>query len=126
MDNNELRMKLAMKKRLIIFLSALLLIVSCGPGKQIVNVNTNQEYDRQYAREILVTMAQLDSICIADTLTQHFRDWYSGAFVDYETNKAMEKRFYIKMYENKRVFYILAPYDDERFKITIRTEEKEN
>lgn len=111
-----------MKKKLLILLSiCILLITSCGSVKHIFH----NEYDKIYATELIVTQAQLDSVCNADTLSNNFRDWYTGAFVDYETNKAMEKRFYIRESITKRVIYILAPYDEERFKLTIRTEVKE-
>lgn len=116
-----------MKKNLfIIFSFCILIFTACGPGKTISNNSGNYGYDRQYARELIVTEAQMDSVCVADTLTESFRNWYSGAFVDYETNKAMEKRFYIRNGVDKLVIYILSPYDDERFKLIIRTEINED
>lgn len=112
-------------KKLGIILICVFALISCNPGKHVTQHYYGEDFNKQYAREMIVTLQQLDSICIADTLSSHFRDWYSAAFVDYETNKAKIKQYYTKTSINKRVFYILSPYDENRFKLVIRTEEKE-
>jgi len=111
-------------KKIITIIFSLLLLVSCNTGKQIIK-NTNYEYNKQYARTLIVTKAQLDSIFVADTLPSNFKEWYSAAFVDYETNKSRQKHYYGKQTIEKRVYYILSPYDKNKFKLIIRTETNE-
>lgn len=110
-------------KKIILLLLSLIFLTTCNPSKHVII--PNNEYDKQYATEMIVTKAQLDSICIADTLSQSFQDWYCAAFVDYQTNKSKEKKIYGKYTKNKRIYYILSPYDKNHYKLMIRTEEKE-
>ena len=109
-------------KRLIILIICVLVLVGCNPTKHLTKQNDN--FDRQYARELILTESQLDSLCVADTLDKHFKEWYRAAFVDYQTNKVKEKKMYGKWTNEKRVYYILSPYNENRYKLIIRTEEK--
>ena len=110
-----------MKKLLILFGLCILFFTSCGTGKKTTYTGW-ETYDKMYATELIVTMAQLDSVCVADTLPTSFKEWYTAAFVDYETNKAKQKKYYIRASVSQRKSYILSPYNDDKFKLVIRTE----
>lgn len=110
-------------KNLIIALTSLILISSCGLFNRVkVKESDNEAYDVMYARSMYITDVQLDSICVADTLDNNLNNWYTSYFVDYPTNTTITKKLYIKTSGNKQILYILTLYD-EKYKIVIRTEE---
>ena len=97
--------------RIMVFVVLSFLSFSCGPGKQL---------QKMYGYEKLVTMNQIDSICVADTLPK-IEKWISSIFYDYETNEEIIKRIYIKEYNSQNEFmYILLPKKDSLFLITKR------
>ena len=70
-----------------------------------------------------INTAQLDSICVADTLIADLNEWFPSYFVDEETGKTIAKYIYIKQNSKLRTFYILTIYEDKnKFKMVIRTE----
>lgn len=60
-----------------------------------------------------ITNAQLDSICVADTLSLDFNDWLNGYFVDFETRDTVFKHTFIKC-ANKpnETIYIVTEWRD--------------
>ncbi len=101
-----------------------LMMTSCGLFRKTQKTPTQTEpYDIIYARTMEITTAQLDSICVADTLIADLNEWYSSFFVDDETGKTIIKYIYIKQNSTLRTFYILTIYEDKKkFKMVIRTE----
>ena len=60
-----------------------------------------------------ITNSQLDSICIADGLSQNFNDWLNGYFIDFETKDTIFKHTFIKTLENNNdVIYIVTEWKD--------------
>lgn len=60
-----------------------------------------------------ITNAQLDSICIADTLSLNFEDWVNAFFVDYETRDTVYKHTFIKTFSDKKeAIYIVTEWKD--------------
>lgn len=114
-----------MKKFLLLILIAISM-VGCGLFKKSHKTEkTDEPYDVIYSRTIdNLTLAQFDSICVADTLLGQLNDWYSSSFIDYNTQKTVFKHIYIKQNSKLRTFYILTLYEETgKMKMTIRTEE---
>jgi len=61
--------------------------------------------------EQLMTLRQVDSMCVADTL-KPYDEWLSSTYYDYETSKRVTKYTYIKeLTDSTEKFYILVPKD---------------
>ena len=60
-----------------------------------------------------ITNAQLDSICVADTLSMDFNDWLNTFFVDYETRDTIFKHTFIKSTGGKNeAIYVVTEWKD--------------
>jgi hypothetical protein len=60
-----------------------------------------------------ITDRQLDSICLADGLSQDFNDWVTALYVDYETRDTIFKHTFIKYYDsNGEEVYIVTEWRD--------------
>lgn len=102
-----------------------LMLTSCGLFRKTQKTTQQQvdPYDVIYARTMEINTAQLDSICVADTLIADLNEWFPSYFVDEETGKTIAKYIYIKQNSKLRTFYILTIYEDKnKFKMVIRTE----
>lgn len=66
---------------------------------------------------------QVDSLIIADTLPS-LDKWISSTFIDYDTNKPVVKRMYIKQYLLKHEILYLVIGESEPFEIIKRVEKK--
>lgn len=102
-----------------------LMLTSCGLFRKTQKTTQQQidPYDVIYARTMEINTAQLDSICVADTLIADLSEWFPSYFVDEETGKTIAKYIYIKQNSKLRTFYILTIYEDKnKFKMVIRTE----
>lgn len=102
-----------------------LMLTSCGLFRKSQKTTQQQidPYDVIYARTMEINTAQLDSICVADTLIADLNEWFPSYFVDEETGKTIAKYIYIKQNSKLRTFYILTIYEDKnKFKMVIRTE----
>lgn len=66
-----------------------------------------------YEYAFLGTRAQLDSMCIADTLSNDLgEDWLSTLFVDYETNEVIYRYLFIKESNaSAETTYVVTPRD---------------
>lgn len=105
----------------LILMMGLLFFVSCTEISQPSEITFGSS-SKQMANTLVITKAQLDSICTVDLLP-NYDTWMSVNFTDYETNIVYVKRMYIKSYsEDVEVIYILIG-DNEPYKITIRTAE---
>ena len=71
------------------------------------------------------TMAQVDSVCVADTLPT-LNKWLSRKFEDFESGFILEKLMYIKTMNNKKeVIYILLIDEEEPYPFQKRIVNKE-
>ena len=63
---------------------------------------------------MVATMAQVDSICVADTLP-NIDTWIGASFTDYETGEKIIKRMYFKNWGKTEIVYTITgttePYD---------------
>lgn len=60
-----------------------------------------------------ITNAQLDSICLADTLSLDFNGWINAYYIDYETRDTVFKHTYIKHAEKRNeTIYIVTEWRD--------------
>ena len=66
---------------------------------------------------------QVDSLITADTLPS-LDKWISSTFIDYNTNKPVVKRMYIKQYSLKHEILYLVIGESEPFEIIKRVEKK--
>ena len=105
-----------MKKVFILFIMFMVLF-SCGvkkkatettpPSKMILLIDTT------------FTRHQLDSLCIADTLSMNFEKWNTIWFLDYETNVVVYEYSYIKNINEDILMYRVIQ-DGENYKIIKR------
>lgn len=105
-------------KRLLIILTTLiglLIIVGCG------NTGKVHKSDWYYAGtshmvsvyDMPISVHQLDSICVADTLSNDLTKWHKSMFIDFETRDTVYKHTFIKRYsETEEVIYIINEYRD--------------
>lgn len=109
-----------------------LIIASC---RQLVGNNINgstSENDSTDVVEIVmsspvqylgddfeVTIAQIDSICNADTLP-NFDSWLTISFRDDETNKIFQRKMCIKYMKNKEIVYTITVDNAEPYSYTKR------
>ena len=101
----------------LILMMGLLFFVSCTEISQPSEITFGSS-SKQMANTLVITKAQLDSICTVDLLP-NYDTWMSVNFTDYETNIVYVKRMYIKSYsEDVEVIYILIG-DNEPYKITV-------
>jgi hypothetical protein len=90
-----------MKK--ILFYSLLaLLFYSCGTQKKITN---NPDSRMILLINDTFTKHQLDSLCVADTISSDLNTWIIGTFVDYETNTPVKEYSYIKIMKEDEILY---------------------
>lgn len=89
------------------------LIIGCGTTRKVTNGG-------MYGYTSVINRQQLDSICVADTLSIAFDGWIPLTFIDYEMNREMYKYMFIKsIEEDNEIIYIVVP-TDSLFKITKR------
>lgn len=113
-------------RKIFLFLLVFLSLSGCGLFKKTHKTTTQENpYDIIYSRTIdNMTLAQFDSVCVADTLLGELDDWYTSYFVDEETKETIAKHIYIKQNKRFRTIYVFTVYTDEKkYKMTIRTEE---
>lgn len=107
-------------EKLTKFLTVMLLfflVLSCGNTGWFCRKKTEQTYSQSPQMVSIynmgITNAQLDSICVADTLSLDFNDWLNGYFVDFETRDTVFKHTFIKC-ANKpnETIYIVTEWRD--------------
>lgn len=73
-----------------------------------------------YGYVMVLNERGLDSLCFVDALPRDLDEWKATAYRDYETNKTVVKRMYIKeLTETREAIYILIP-KQQLYKITKR------
>ena len=74
-----------------------------------------------YEYAFLGTRAQLDSMCLADTLSMNLdEDWLPALFVDYETGERIYRYMFLKEpHADAETTYVVTPRDS-MFKISRR------
>lgn len=111
-------MKKIIKTAGILLLSLILCANKCDSSN-----TTNQENVMGLSMksiEYTYTPYQVDSMCCADTL-KNIDEWIHSSFQDYETNKRITKRMYIKKYNfGSEIIYTLLPYQDSLYKVSVR------
>lgn len=118
MDSNKI------KKILLSVFIAGLAITSCCLMKK-----ANNKIDESFkmtAKEMIINMYQIDSICYVDDLPRSFDEWMTYTFYDYNTNDEILKKMYIKKITDELQYvYILTPETDSTYNIVIRKQENE-
>ena len=96
---------------------SLLLIISCGVKKKASE--TQPTAKMIVLIDTTFTKHQLDSLCIADTLSMNLDKWNSIWFLDYETNVVVYEYSYIKNINEDILMYRVIQ-DGENYKIIKR------
>lgn len=106
---------MSIKKIFIVFFLALGL-TACGAMKK---VNEASRY-QMIGIEMQINQAQLDSICIADTLVNNLKDWANAVYYDYETNTAVVKRTLVKGKGMEQTVYVIEILNDSTYTLSKR------
>lgn len=113
-------------KKFFLFLLFTLMVGSCCLFKHTPKDNGDNAYGASMINvfDFEATLAQIDSVCIADTLPT-INKWMSRKFEDYETGFMYEKLMYIKVLNNKKeVIYILLIDEEEPYPFQKRVANK--
>lgn len=106
---------MSIKKIFIVFFIALGL-TACGAMKK---ANEASRY-QMIGIEMQINQAQLDSICIADTLVNNLKDWANAVYYDYETNTAVVKRTLVKGKGMEQTVYVIEILNDSTYTLSKR------
>lgn len=106
--------------KVLAFLLGAILIVGCGNLRWFCKKpSTDEPTTVTYGSGMVavynmgITNHQLDSICLADALSQDFNDWLSTFFIDYETRDTVYKHTFIKtMSEGVEEIYVVTEWRD--------------
>jgi hypothetical protein len=106
-----------MKKLFYLFIS--LLILACTP-KSIVDGNENMGNTILLDFNGKISMAQFDSMCVADTLPKSLADWKFLGLKDYESNQRVSLFMYMKRNNKEEIMYRAEETMDDSVKIIKR------
>ena len=106
-----------MKKLFYLFVS--LLILACTP-KSIVDGNENMGNTMLLDFNGKISMAQFDSMCVADTLPKSLTDWKYLGLQDYESNQRVSLFMYMKRNNKEEIMYRAEDTMDDSVKIIKR------
>ena len=106
-----------MKKLFYLFIS--LLILACTP-KSIVDGNENMGNTMLLDFNGKISMAQFDSMCVADTLPKSLMDWKFLGLKDYENNERVSLYVYMKRNSKEEIMYRAEDTMDDSVKIIKR------
>ena len=106
--------------KVLAFLLGAVLIVGCGNLRWFCKKQNTDDPQVTYGSSGMVavynmgiTHHQLDSICLADALSQDFDDWLSTFFIDYETKDTVYKHTFIKrMDDSGEEIYVVTEWRD--------------
>lgn len=101
----------------ILFITMMIICFSCGKR----NIYQSPTVSSMYTYESVITLRQLDSICVADTLlTMDY--WIKDTFYDYETNESYVRYMFIKDLDNDRetIYIITEDEQDTVFRLIKR------
>lgn len=102
-------------KNFLLITLLFLLALGCGNTRRLPNKNQptfGYGGTMLAVYEMAVTNTQLDSICLADTLSMDFNKWINGFYVDYETRDTVFKHTFIKNTGGKETIYIVTEWSD--------------
>jgi hypothetical protein len=97
-------------KKMLSFLLVLTLLCGCGVKKKTMETTPTRML---ILIDTTFTKAQLDSLCISDTLSMDLQNWNNVVFVDYETNQAIYEYLYIKNINEDVMMYRVIKEGDE-------------
>jgi hypothetical protein len=106
-----------MKKLFYLFIS--LLILACTP-KSIVDGNKDMGNTMLLNFSGKISMAQFDSMCVADTLPKNLMDWKFLGLKDYESNQRVSLFMYMKRNNKEEIMYRAEDTMDDSVKIIKR------
>ena len=106
-----------MKKLFYLFIS--LFILACTP-KSIVDGNENMGNTMLLNFNGKISMAQFDSMCVADTLPKSLMDWKFLGLKDYENNERVSLYVYMKRNSKEEIMYRAEDTMDDSVKIIKR------
>ena len=112
-----IKKKNIMKKLFYLFVS--LLILACTP-KSIVDGNENMGNTMLLDFNGKISMAQFDSMCVADTLPKSLMDWKFLGLKDYENNERVSLYVYMKRNSKEEIMYRAEDTMDDSVKIIKR------
>jgi hypothetical protein len=107
-------------KKVLISVSFIILFVCCTTVKFVndtdytLGTSMKMAYVIDNGREY-----QIDSIIMADTLP-NIKKWMHMNYTDYETNKRVLKRMYVRVYDNNTESVYIIIGNSEPYKITKR------
>lgn len=83
-------------KRLFYYIVFFCIMTSCGILCSIPkeDFRTKTLIDKEFIQR------QLDSLCVADTLSCDFNDWEHGEFISYNTNDTVRKYVWVKQWDD--------------------------
>lgn len=112
--------------RKIIWVIMLALIVACSP--KVVNPDGNNINNDALTSGVMknmfednYTIAQFDSICNADSISNDLKEWHVVGLRDFETRQNVTQYLYIKeLYNGKESIYRLQKLPNGKYRITKR------
>lgn len=105
--------------RAILFKIFLFIILAAGASKCNGNGGNNTNVVMT-GFERVMTAAQIDSLCVADTLDADIEYWIKASFRDYETGQIVTKYSYIKeLTDTTEILYIIT-YKDSTYTVLKR------
>lgn len=111
-------------KKLFICVGVSLMLIGCGvykkqqtPDTETLGVSMRVTCNIQNGKEY-----QIDSLVNADALPM-LNKWLSSVYVDYETNKKILKRMYVRTYEDGTEAVYVITGEKEPYKIQKRITE---
>ena len=104
-------------KKIILILLTVILCFSCGTQKKTTELEKPTKI--LFLIDNIFNQQQLDSLCIADTISPNLSTWMEVAFIDYETNSPIIEKMYIKFINEDEIVYRIIK-EGENFKITKR------
>ena len=117
-----------MKTFKTLLFSIIFLLMGCGTVKE----TTSQEWTeigldgymvKTFDREL--TPIQLDSLCVADTLSRNLNEWIRMPFYNVETQKQVIQYLYIKASDNETL-YTVQEMSNNVYYVTRRTIKEDN
>lgn len=117
-----------MKTFKTLLFSIIFLLMGCGTVKE----TTSQEWAeigldgymvKTFDREL--TPIQLDSLCVADTLSRNLNEWIRMPFYNVETRKQVIQYLYIKASDNETL-YTVQEMPNNVYYVTRRTIKEDN
>ncbi len=106
--------------KIIAYVLTLFLLIGCGNTHWFCKKsNSGEDINYGSAKTLIavynmgITDRQLDSICLADGLSQDFNDWANAFFIDYETRDTVFKHTFVKYYgDDGEAVYIVTEWRD--------------